>query len=77
MALSIRLSKTGRKGIKSYRIVVAETRSKRNGKAVDSLGWYNLAQKPPLINIDQKKLNYWVSQGAQPTKAVRELIKND
>lgn len=75
MALSIRLSKIGRKGIRAYRIVVAETRSKRDGKAVETLGSYNPSLKPPLIKIDKKRLKYWQSVGAKPTEAVRELIK--
>jgi len=73
MALAIRLSKTGRKGIRTYRIVVAETRSKRNGKAVEIIGSYNPNLKLPLLKINQGRLDYWLSVGAKPTEAVRKL----
>jgi len=76
MALSIRLSKIGRKKVRAYRIVVAEARSKRDGKSVATIGSYNPSLKIPLIKIDQTKLKYWLSVGAKPTEAVRKLIKS-
>lgn len=74
MALSIRLSKIGRKGIRAYRLVIAEARSKRDGKSVEIVGSYNPSLKPPLIKINQERLDYWLSVGAKPTGAVRKLI---
>jgi len=74
MALSIRLSKVGRRGIRAYRIVVAEARSKRDGKSTAIIGSYNPSLEPPLIKIDQEKLKHWLSVGAKPTEAVRKLI---
>ena len=75
MALKIRLSRIGRKGIRAYRVVVAEARSKRDGKSVAILGSYNPSLKPPLVKINQEKLNYWLSIGAKPTEAVRKLTQ--
>lgn len=77
MALSIRLSKIGRKGIRAFRIVVTEARSKRDGKAVEILGSYNPSLDPPLIKINQERLNHWLSVGAKPTEAVRRLIGSE
>lgn len=75
MALSIRLSKIGRKGIRAFRIVVTEARSKRDGKSVETIGSYNPTLEPPLIKINQERLDYWLSVGAKPTEAVRKLMK--
>lgn len=77
MALSIRLSKIGRKGIRAFRIVIAEARSKRDGRAVEIIGSYNPSLKPPFIKINQERLNYWLSIGAKPTETVRKLIKSE
>jgi len=70
----IRLTNIGRKGERKYRIVVKEKRSKRDGKAIEVLGWYE--KKENLVNkkIDMDKYNYWISKGAKPTKAVVNLI---
>lgn len=77
MALSIRLSKIGRKGIRAFRVVVTEARSKRDGKAVEILGSYNPSLNPPLIKINQERLNYWLSVGAKPTEAIRRLMEGE
>lgn len=75
--LKIKLSRTGKKNQPSYRFVVAEARSKRDGKCVEFLGHYNPLTDPPTIKIDNKKLKYWLSCGAQPTETVRKLIKRE
>jgi small subunit ribosomal protein S16 len=75
MSLSIRLSRIGRKGIKAFRIVVSEARSKRDGKSVEIIGSYNPSLKPPLLKLNQERLNYWLKVGAKPTEAVKRLIK--
>ncbi len=72
MSLKIRLAKT--KNDKAFRVVVAEVRSKRNGKTIDSLG--NVVfSKPPLITIDAEKYKKWLSLGAQPTKSLKKILK--
>lgn len=73
--LKIKLSRTGKKGFASYKIIVAEARSKRDGRYLESLGYYNPNTKPTTIKIDKPRLDYWLSQGAQPTATIRRLIK--
>jgi small subunit ribosomal protein S16 len=58
-----------------YRIVVAERRSKRDGKFVEALGYYDPRRNPAEIKLDRERLNYWIERGAQPTETVRSLIK--
>lgn len=78
MSVSIKLSLLGKKGQPVYRIIVAETRSKRNGQYIDNLGYYDPNQKPPIIHIDQKKLVKWTSNGAIISTGVRKLLpQND
>ena len=72
--LKIRLTRTGKKHQPSYRIVVTEARSKRDGKYIESLGFYNPLIKSKKIKIDKKKYQEWLAKGAQPTDVVRRLI---
>lgn len=69
--LKIRLRRTGKRNQPSYRIVIAEARSKRNGKYVESLGNWN--PKTGETKIDKKRYHYWLKHGAQPTERVRKL----
>lgn len=72
--LKIKLSRTGRKNLASYRLVVAEKRSKLNGKVIDSLGSYNPHDPQNKLAIDQEKYAEWLKKGAQPTQTVRLLV---
>jgi len=72
--IRIRLMRTGRRNRPSYRIVVADSRTKRDGKTIDTLGFYNPLTEPKAIEIDQKRYNNWISKGAQPTKTVARLM---
>jgi small subunit ribosomal protein S16 len=74
MSVKIRLTKTGKAHQISYRIVAQDTRSKRDGKFLEILGYYNPYNKPQL-KIDNEKLNSWVQKGAKPTEAVSKLIE--
>lgn len=75
MSLIIRFSKIGRRGEKKYRIVVKEKRSKRDGKAVDTIGHYEKKDKNTIIKVlDEKKLKYWLSKGAKPSESVGKII---
>jgi len=74
MALKIKLSRGGTKKKPFYRIVVAEARSKRDGKTVDRLGFYDPKTSPPTVKIDQKKLKDWIGKGAKPTDSVRKVL---
>lgn len=73
--LSIRLTRMGAKKRPFYRIVVAERRSKRDGKFVEALGYYDPRRDPAEIKLDRERLNYWIERGAQPTETVRSLIR--
>jgi small subunit ribosomal protein S16 len=75
MSLVIRLSRTGKKGERKFRIVVKEKRSKRDGGFVDMLGWYEMGADNKKKKIDMEKYNYWKSKGALPSEIVRELTK--
>ncbi|MEX2007556.1 MAG: 30S ribosomal protein S16 [Candidatus Levyibacteriota bacterium] len=75
MAVTIRLTKTGRKGEKKYRVVVKEKRTDRDGRAIETLGWYEKRGKEELKSIDKVRYDYWVSVGAKPSNTVERLIK--
>jgi len=75
MSVKIRLTKVGKKHQVSYRVVAQDTRSKRDGKFLDVLGFYNPHNKPQL-ELDSNKINSWIQKGAKPTPAVENLIKS-
>ena len=75
MSVVIRLSNTGRKGERRYRIIVKEKRSKRDGKAIEVLGWYQKREKTASKEINKDRYNYWLSQGAKPSRSVANIIK--
>lgn len=75
MSTSVRLSLVGKKNQPIYRIVVAETRSKRNGKYIDNLGTFNPNVSPPLLLINQEKLDKWQKNGAIISTGLRKLLK--
>ncbi len=72
--LKIRLSQTGRKNAHTYRIVVKETRSKRDGDYVDLIGHYNPLSTPAILKVDETKLKDWQSKGAQLTEGVAKIL---
>ena len=74
MALTIRLTRTGKKGERKFRVVVKEIRSKRDGGFIDMLGFVEKG-KDGITKINIERYKYWVSQGAQPSKAIQELVK--
>ena len=73
--LSIRLTRKGTKKKPFYRIVVAEKRSKRDGRVVESLGYYDPTRNPAEVKMDRERVDYWMQRGAQPSDTVRSLIK--
>src|SRR3954466_13043665 len=73
--LAIRLMRTGAKKRPSYRIVVKEKQSKRDGAYLENLGTYNPTREPAEINLKAERVQYWIGKGAQPTDTVRQLIK--
>lgn len=74
MAVRIRLARTGKKNQPSYRIVAADSRTKRDGKVLENLGFYDPKTEPPTVRIKRDRFDYWLSVGAQPSDPVRALI---
>ena len=75
MAVKIRLRRMGQKKAPFYRIVVADSRSPRDGRFIEEIGTYNPLKDPAEIKIDAEKAQKWISNGAQPTDTVRALLK--
>jgi small subunit ribosomal protein S16 len=71
----IRLSRLGAKKKPFYRVVVADSRSPRDGSNIESIGHYNPMVEPPVVNIDLARADHWISQGAQPSETVASLLK--
>jgi small subunit ribosomal protein S16 len=74
MAVRIRLTRLGKKKKPFYRIIVADSESKRDGKFLDIVGTYDPLQNPAVIKIDNEKLQEWIGKGALPTTTVKSLI---
>ena len=72
--VKIRLRRVGAKKQPSYRVVVADSRSPRDGHFIENLGFYNPRTEPPTVEIKEDRALYWLSQGAQPTDAVAGLL---
>jgi small subunit ribosomal protein S16 len=70
----IRLMRVGAKGAPSYRVVVADARSPRDGRIIENIGWYNPLTEPSTIQIDGDRAKYWIGVGAQPSDSVRSLL---
>jgi small subunit ribosomal protein S16 len=75
MAVKIRLKRTGMKKAPSYRVVVAEASSPRDGRIIENIGWYNPRVEPSAIVIDEERAIRWLKVGAQPTESVSSLLK--
>ena len=75
MTVKIRLKRVGKKKAPSYRVVVADSRSPRDGRIIENLGWYNPLVEPSAIEIDAEKTLNWLKVGAQPTDSVTSLLK--
>ena len=73
--LKIRLSRMGAKKAHFYRIVVADSRSPRDGAFVEEIGYYNPTSDPAELKVDNEKAAQWIKNGAQPTDTVRGLLK--
>jgi small subunit ribosomal protein S16 len=75
--LKIKLTRIGKRGESHYRIIVAERRSKRDGRFVASLGYYSPQTNPATVKVDRKLVEYWVSKGAQMTPTIKNLLKTN
>jgi small subunit ribosomal protein S16 len=74
--VKIRLRRMGKKKQPSYRVVVADSRSPRDGRFIETIGFYNPRTEPPTVQIKEDRALYWLSQGAQPSDAVARLLRN-
>ncbi|MEI2777590.1 MAG: 30S ribosomal protein S16 [Tetrasphaera sp.] len=75
MAVKIRLKRMGKIRTPFYRVVVMDSRTKRDGRAIEEIGKYHPTEEPSLIDIDSERAQYWLAQGAQPTEAALNLLK--
>jgi small subunit ribosomal protein S16 len=75
MAVRMRLTRVGSKKNPIYRVVVADSRSPRDGKFIEIVGRYNPQHEPSLIELDENKVRDWLGKGAQPTQSVARLLK--
>ena len=77
MAVSIRLRRTGTTKRPRYRIVVTDSRSPRDGRFIESLGYYNPIPKEMDLKIDLERYTYWINVGAQPSETIAKLVKRE
>ena len=77
MAVKIRLRRMGAKKAPFYRVVVADSRSPRNGRFIEEIGTYNPLTEPAEVKIDAEKAKKWIANGAQPTDTVKSLLKKN
>ena len=75
MAVKIRLRRMGQKKAPYYRIVVADSRSKRDGRCIEEIGTYDPNCEPSAISVDEEAAKKWLANGAQPTEAVAKILK--
>jgi small subunit ribosomal protein S16 len=75
VAARIRLARVGSKKNPVYRVVVADSRSPRDGRFIEIIGRYNPQADPSIIEVDEAKVRDWMSKGAQPSETVRRLLK--
>lgn len=76
MAVKMRLKRMGQKKAPFYRIVVADSRSPRDGRFIEEVGYYDPTAEPSVIKFDEENTKKWLANGAQPTDRVAKLLKN-
>ena len=75
MAVKIRLTRIGKKKAPRYRVIVADSRSPRDGRFIEEIGYFDPLTNPETVKIDADKAKTWIKNGAQPTDTVRALLK--
>ena len=75
MAVKIKLKRVGKIHAPQYRVVVADSRTARNGRAIEEIGIYQPLDEPSLIKVDSERVQYWLGVGAQPTEAVAAILR--
>lgn len=73
--VKIKLSRSGKKNQPSYRFVVQEAKSKRDGRVIETLGYYLPLESPAVVKLERDRYQYWIQKGAQPTDTVSKLYK--
>ena len=76
MAVKIRLRRMGAKKAPFYRVVVADSRSPRDGKCIEEIGYFNPMVEPADVKLDMEKVEKWIKNGAQPTERVKSIINS-
>lgn len=76
MAVKMRLKRMGKKKSPFYRVVVADSRSPRDGRFIEEVGFYDPNEEPSVIKFDEEAAKKWLANGAQPTDRVAKLLKN-
>jgi small subunit ribosomal protein S16 len=76
MAVKIRLRRMGQKKAPFYRIIVADSRSPRDGKCIDEIGTYDPTKNPTEYHVDEESAKKWLANGAQPTETVARIFKS-
>lgn len=77
MPVKIRLARTGRKKLMKYRVVAADSRMRRDGKFLETIGFYDPQAEPKKFEFKTDRVSYWLNNGAQPTLTVKNLLKQD
>ena len=75
MAVKIKLKRMGKIHAPYYRIIVADARTKRDGRAIEEIGKYHPKNEPSFIEVDSERAQHWLSVGAQPTDPVRKILE--
>ncbi|MBO8188979.1 MULTISPECIES: 30S ribosomal protein S16 [Streptomyces] len=75
MAVKIKLKRLGKIRSPHYRIIVADSRTRRDGRAIEEIGLYHPVQNPSRIEVDSERVQYWLGVGAQPTEPVEAILK--
>ena len=75
MSVNMRLTRVGGKKDPVWRVVVADSRAPRDGRAIETVGRYNAQTHPSTIVLDEERVRHWLSKGAQPSEPVRKLLK--
>ena len=75
--VKLRLKRMGAKKVPFYRIVAADSRARRDGRDIETIGTYDPTKNPAIISIDEEKALYWLNKGAVPTDTVRNLLSKD
>jgi small subunit ribosomal protein S16 len=75
MSVKLRLTRVGAKKKPFYRVVVADSRSPRDGRVLENVGTYDPNPEPPAVKLNEERIKHWISKGAKPSETVAHLFK--